>query len=575
MQTNIFLSMTLLFLFSEKMQAQGFFTKITNPNNPITTFYSAGVYRGASWVDVNNDGKIDLFANPNYLFLNAGNGNFTPKSTPIVFGSSTGPSGNSWADIDNDGDIDLVVAKNPASIFFNDGQGNLTDSTAILPNNTSNIAWGVALADVDNDRDMDMVYSIANGFTGNPTPCKYYKREGGIYQKITGYGFTDSLEAYTVPYWSDYDLDGDMDLFIASGPVNNTDYDHCYQNMFKETGNDTLIRLINPLFASQKQDGQCYNFIDIDNDLDLDVCITNYQATPTRMYRNNAGVYAQINASFCKISQQLSNCWGDYDNDGDLDVIITSDTDTLKMYLNDGIGNFSFSPTVFATQIGHIAGATNGDYDDDGDLDVFINGDSLGRALYRNDISNGNHAFVLKCVGVQSNVSAIGTKVKIKTTINGLSVWQIREILAQNNFQGQNDLRVHFGLSAATSIDSVIVMWISGNEQAFAQVAAGTGYALTEGGQLSSTNALFAPIKMPKSFQIFPNPLNDTFTLSFFQKNITSAHLTLIDMQGKIVWKKDMNTQSAEYPIGHLPAGNYILQVDNHGKIEGIKMEKR
>src|SRR6516164_8777958 len=87
--------------------AQGTFTHITDPKNPIATFTNIGGYRGAAWIDLNNDGWIDLFAAPNHIFINEGNGNFDTIKNSITTGAAgnAGAASCSFADYDNDGNI--------------------------------------------------------------------------------------------------------------------------------------------------------------------------------------------------------------------------------------------------------------------------------------------------------------------------------------------------------------------------------------------------------------------------------------------------------------------------------------
>ena len=166
-----------------------------------------------------------------------------------------------------------------------------------------------------------------------------------------------------------------MDLFMASGPVMGIpDYDFCYKNLKIETGIDSLVPMTTELFATQTQDGQCYNFIDYDNDSDFDLCLTNYFSAPTRMYKNTGGIYTSISTAFTTTTTNIANCWGDYDNDGDLDVIITNDNQITKYYRNNGGISFTYLSGGFTTPTA-TNGITNADYDNDGDLDVFTNGD--------------------------------------------------------------------------------------------------------------------------------------------------------------------------------------------------------
>jgi len=164
---------------------------------------------------------------------------------------------------------------------------------------------------------------------------------------------------------------------------------------------------------------------------------------------NDHGVYKPQTTGFSGKSNNLANNWGDFDNDGDLDLMVTSDILRTRYFKNQGNG--SFANPVSLGKAG-AAGISNGDYDNDGDLDIYINGIDSARALFSNGAStNGNAWINLKCVGMASGKSALGAMVMIKATIKGTSVWQMREINAQNSFMSQNDLRVHFGLGDAKS----------------------------------------------------------------------------------------------------------------------------
>jgi hypothetical protein len=128
------------------------------------------------------------------------------------------------------------------------------------------------------------------------------------------------------------------------------------------------------------------------------------------------------------------------------------------------------------------AGVSNGDYYKDCDLDMYINGIDSARALYNNDAStNGNAWINLKCVGNASGKSALGAMVMVKATIRGVSVWQMREINAQNSFMSQNDLRVHFGLGDAKTIETLVIKYPGSDAQTFTKVKSNEFYTNEEG----------------------------------------------------------------------------------------------
>ncbi|MEO6303129.1 MAG: ASPIC/UnbV domain-containing protein, partial [Bacteroidia bacterium] len=362
----------------------------------------------------------------------------------------------------------------------------------------------------------------------------------------------------------------DMDLFIASGPASGTpNYDVCYQNMKIETGMDSLKRLTTPLFAAQKQDGQCYNFIDFDNDKDLDLCLTNYLSAPTRLYLNTGGVYTSITTPFTNTGNNLSNCWGDYDND--LDVFISRDNTATRLYTNLGNGTFTLSTQSLLVPAA-IGGVVNGDYDDDGDLDVFMNGSIGAKGLYRNDTVAGNRKWVnIKLTGVNSNVSALGAIVRIKAIINGNPVWQMREINAQNSFQGQNDLRVHFGFGNAVLMDSVIVNWPLGLTQTFTTLPTNNFYHLLEGNAIVSITGIKKETNLQNEFMVFPNPVNDVLNIKAFNEGKYDYKIIASFGETVLNGKTEGNTT---INILELKAGIYFMRINSDAKNYSYKIIK-
>lgn len=445
-------------LFNRLTIAQ-IFVKVNDQNNPVVTTAMDGNYSGAAWVDIDGDGDDDLYSTKNFLFRNLGNGNFERINDFQSLSASQLGNGTSWADYDNDGDIDLFLSGNPSLVYLNDGMGSFEamDETP-LGSGDDNRGWTGAWADYNNDGFVDLVITHPSGFLGQSIPSRFFRNNGdGRFTKIDLFEFTTLLKPYTVATWSDYDLDGDADLFIGSGPVSFAAVDYLYNNTLIETGTAGFERVNTSPFATDLQDGQVWNWIDYDNDGDLDAFLTNYSSAVNRFYKNNNGSYESLTNALTIGGPYLSNSWGDIDNDGDLDVILTNES-TTRVFLNDGSDTFT-AGSIFN---GAARGNSLGDYDDDGDLDMFVAGSGIGKALYENVSVNGNNWIMFSLEGIVSNKSAIGAKVKIKSTINGIPVWQMREVSAQNNFNGHNSLRVHFGLGNAATVDSVVIEFPSG-----------------------------------------------------------------------------------------------------------------
>lgn len=462
------------------------FTRITDTANPIVTTTIPGSYEGTAWVDYDDDGDLDLFATTEFLFRNEGGGAFSRVTTILGNGQPSALAhGVSWADVDNDGHLDMALAGNPSAVYFNNGDGTFRAAEAVfgLDPNVDNIGWTAAWGDYTNDGFVDLLIVNPAGFLARVTPCHLLVNLGdGRFAKTTDFDFTQRNDAYTVGTWSDFDDDGDLDLFIGSGQVQTADEDNLYRNMLVESGTATLEPLSLAPLSTDLQDGQVWNLIDIDNDRDLDAYLTNYGSAPDRLYRNNGdGSYTRMdNSVLVHQENNLGNNWGDLDNDGDLDVIITNESGNFTHhYLNNGDGTFTAQSSALVEN-SNTRGASLGDYDNDGDLDVFIIGPGSAKALYRNDLAAGNHWLNISLRGSVSNRAAIGAKVWAKAVVNGQPVWQRREVLAQNGFNSHNSLRVHFGLGDAATIDTLRVQWPQGGETVLTSVAADQFLAITE-----------------------------------------------------------------------------------------------
>lgn len=541
--------------------AQGGWTKITSSSNPITTFTSNGYYKGAAWVDINNDSLIDLFAMPNFVFLNNGAGSFTQLTGLNINPSPIqNPGGCSWGDINNDGYIDFITAQNPTELYINNGNSTFQNYSSSIPGLNGFASWGCALADINNDNKLDLLFAQAYGFHGSATPYPsklfYQNTSGFSFTPITGYLFTDSLKPYTVPYFHDYDMDGDMDLFIATGPGGSAGPDYCYKNMKIETGIDTLYRMSIEPWITQLQDGQCYNSIDSDNDGDFDLCLTNYNGAASRFYVNNGGTYNQVTTPFSTTGHKLSNCWGDYDNDGDIDVLIAADNSALNYYKNMGSNNFVLQAPSINVSSGSSS-IVNCDYDNDGDLDVFVHGFGNARSLWRNDTLAGNRHWInLKLIGTISNKSAIGAIVKLKATIMGSPTWQIRQITAQNTFQSQNDLRVHFGLSDATVIDTVFIFWPSGIKEFYSNLNSNQFISIIEGD--GSMVGIKSNDRDIDGISIFPNPSSETVKVKLPDNHLLKT-IKLYDQSHSVLFVDQVKSDFIEIPTRNLKPGLYFI----------------
>jgi hypothetical protein len=233
---------------------------------------------------------------------------------------------------------------------------------------------------------------------------------------------------------------------------------------------------------------------DFDNDGYLDLFVANWGQN-NFLYRNKGdGSFTPITNGIVVadvVRHSQSAAWADYDNDGYLDLFVANGDENPVvgennfLYHNNGDGTFKKVTSGVLVDDGAVSRSCAwGDYDNDGFLDLFVgNGGGAGSLdqtnfLYRNN-GNSNYWINFRLVGSTSNRSAIGAKVRLKATIGGKTFWQLREVSGGGSL-GQNDLRAHFGLGDATNADLVRIEWPSGTVQELQNVAVNQFLTVTE-----------------------------------------------------------------------------------------------
>lgn len=576
---RLIIAVVILLVSNAIVQAQPF-TKIT-AGQIATEVRDAS---GASWIDYDGDSDLDLFTSNrsvgNYLYRNDGNGNFPRVSAGSL--TTINSIGNSWADYDNDGDLDVFTVGFNSVLHRNQGNGTFSNvTTSALGLASSSLAgWGCAWADFDNDRHVDLVIAHAAGSLGASLPNFLFRNKGdGTFERITNSPVVTGLAPYTVPTWSDFDQDGDQDLFIGSGPANGTRArDYLYRNLLKQTGVATFERINEAPLGTDLVDGQVWSWIDYDNDGDLDAYLTNYIGNVAAglrnfFYRNDGGRFTSITSGAIATDAGLSlgQVWADFDNDGDLEVFVAEDNNdgaANKFYQNNGNGTFTRILTApFTTDIAPSWGATGGDFDNDGDIDLYV--PNVLRPtiqapphFYRNDLSNGNHWVKIKLVGTAGNRDGIGAKIRAKATIGGKTYWQLREASSQNTFCGQNSPEIHFGFGDATSIDSLKIEWPLGLIEVRTRLAVDQVLTLTEG-TVSSVD--LAAAASPTTFalqQNYPNPFNAATRIAFDLPVASRVTLKVFEVNGR-----EIATLVNQQPMASV---NHHLNFFGHGLPSGV-----
>jgi hypothetical protein len=428
---------------------------------------------GACAADYDNDGHVDLYLTnfgPNVLYRNDGRGHFTDVTQKAGVGSGLLSASCAFADIDNDGDVDLFVAN-----YVDPDPGKIC---------------GDARA---------RAYCRPDVYSG--VPSVLYRNDGdGTFTEVSKAAGLDRADGKALGVvFADYDGDGRVDLFVANDLTRNFLYHNEGKGTFKEAGLPAGVALASD---GRVRAGMGTDFGDYDGDGRPDLVVTNFESETHSLFRNlGGGLFADATFEsglgpatlpFLGFGVQFL----DYDNDMDLDVAIANghvldNTDLFRstsryaqrnlLLRNDGRGRFA--------EAGRQSGAgfalekvsrtlVAGDIDNDGDLDLLVSNNGQSADLLRNERRGpAGNALLVKLRGRQSNRDGIGAVVIATVGSRQLS----REVRAGSSYLGQSDTRTHFGLGAATAVDRLDVRWPSGRVDALKAVPAQQVVTVAEG----------------------------------------------------------------------------------------------
>lgn len=423
---------------------------------------------GVTTADHDNDGDQDLFVanfGVNRLYKNIGDGRFAEVGADAAVADRRWSTGCSFADYDRDGDLDLYVANYvdfkvdrlppveqamrwrgeevfrgpvglPAAhdvLYRNNGDGTFADVTASagVSAQTPYYGLGSVWGDFDDDGDSDL-------FVANDSKPNFLYRNNGdatftetAREAGVGYAGDGRAQAGMGVAFDDFDDDGRLDLFVTNFSL---DHSTLYRNLgppelgqqgawFSDVSHDGTIGQ-----STWPKVSWGVGFVDLDNDADKDLFIANGHVYP-HLDRHRLGeTYAQTN----------------------------------QLFLNLGGGRFAdVSPQSGAGLLVNKVsrGTCFGDYDNDGDLDIFVAELDDYPTLLENETPPGNHWLIVKTVGVVSNRDGVGARVRVTTG----SLVQTREVRAGDSFLSRSDPRLHFGLGSATLADALEVRWPSGH----------------------------------------------------------------------------------------------------------------
>jgi hypothetical protein len=453
----------------------GTFTDVTDKSGVAGTGYGLGCV----WGDYNNDGFPDLYVTQygkNILYRNNGDGTFSDVTDKAgVGGLDFGTlfhTGATFFDYDRDGYIDLYVGGyanfgpdsqrycnigagmpsscrpmvyggTPAVLYHNNGDGtftNVTKKAGIYQPKGLNLSVGAA--DYDNDGWPDLF--VAND---GLEAFLYHNERNGTFKEtgvpsgmaLTGNGGT--MAAMCISF-GDYDNNGTLDLYISDFQLAS---DHIWRNDGKGFFEDVsdMVGITAPTKHVLSFGG---GFFDMDNDGWLDLFIA------------NGHVYEGVEKVFPDATYKQIN----------------------SLFHNDGTGKF-IDVTHQAGSgftVPHAArGAAFADFDNDGNVDIVVGNNDDPPLLLHNSGAAGNHFVNFRLIGKKSNRDGLGARLRLKA--GGFS--QIREVSAGGSYLSHSDLRANFGLGRATKAETLEVHWPSGLRQTFRDIAADAFYVIEEG----------------------------------------------------------------------------------------------
>ncbi|RQW05535.1 T9SS C-terminal target domain-containing protein [candidate division KSB1 bacterium] len=554
------------------------------PNNMGIQNVTTGRF-GCAWGDYDGDGDLDLFisANPHALYRNDGDTLINVIEQAAIVDTIGGyPTGAVWCDIDNDYDLDLISMNSGVKIFQNDGGvfSNITSESGLSELDSGVQLWQCTVGDYDKDGDLDIAYSgYDQGVTTHPDVyARLLNNDGGVFTNVAEdiLGWQIEVEAWN-PFFVDYDSDNDLDLWLPAirSPL---------ETSLLLRNEASIFVLVSDGLEIESNAAIASSWGDYDNDGDMDLFIITWTGGNTgegdMLYRNDGDIFTDVApdlglAGPGGFSRGL--CWGDYDNDGDLDLLIGANGGTQVLYRNDGSGaDREFVDVSEATGVG-VEGtyrtATFVDYDNDGFLDIYFN--ELEKLLMHNE-GNSNHWLVIKPRGTVSNHDGIGARVRLVT--GDLS--QVRQIEGGGNGGMTAGYPwAHFGLGSAAVVDSLIVTWPMGTVDVETNVEADRFITFEEGTGII-VDVQTKPQQQPSNFvlqQNYPNPFNPSTTISFHVPKKSDIRLILYDILGNVV----QEIAAGEFAAGrhdilfdadHLATGLYFYKLSTDGFAEVKKM---
>jgi len=506
--------------FLDVTQAAGLSYRLTPARRPLRILESVG--SGCGFLDYDRDGLLDLLlvGTPRCaLYRNRGDGTFGDVTQNAGLGAEGPWIGCASGDYDNDGDPDLFITGYTRCVLYqNDGDGRFSNATA--PAGIRMTPWSTAAAFADLDRDglLDLYVGAYAKFgpgakqyctlhkNGIKTSCRpfdydpilgqcYRNLGSGRFEDVTRrWGFDRAHGRNLGVAVADYNRDGWPDVYLANDEIEGDLFQNQKGRGFKNVGVETGTAYNSD---GDRMGGMGVDWGDYDNDGWLDLLVGTYENEPKALFRNLKGEGFESVANPSQILKPTYKqvVWGsllfDYDNDGWLDLLFVNGhvydnvaevlpgrayRQPATLFRNQANGVYApvSSPTLAVPIAGR--GLACGDYDNDGDQDLLIV-DMDGEArLLRNESPRDRHWLQVQVRGNRANRDGLGAVVSVVTDQGR----QTTEVRTARSYASICDPRVQFGIGSAARAREVEVRWPGGGVTRRTDVPAGQVLTLAE-----------------------------------------------------------------------------------------------
>jgi len=471
-----------------------------------------GFIGSVSLVDVDGDGDLDIYASRGYdtspgvttlhldrsmLYLNDGAGHFSRDEANALSNATEPASGSTWGDVDHDGDLDAFVSTElgrPDAFYRNLGGGRFAREQLGEATSTRGGNFTSSWADIDDDGDLDLV---SGGPALEPAePNLVYRNDGGQFVRVTDTPIANGASNPGAVLWADVDNDGDQDFFVANSDISRMSGLSAgaseTSQLYRNEGGWRFTRTAGQGFDEAAYPSLGAAFGDIDNDGDLDLLLAaqpggdlpngQHRRFRNQIFRNDgAGAFTR-DASFS--SPEFSDLasggvFADFDQDGDLDLIVAGFNAGIFLYANDGAAGFT--PVMDAALTGLVtshASMASGDIDGDGDLDVVVAnwGDTPGgkyALVLTNETPTCGQAVRIRLRDAHGAPDPIGARVTLVSRGPHGERRQIREAMGQTTFRAQSGDQLFFGLPAIERPVRLEIRWPGGATQIVQRISTG------------------------------------------------------------------------------------------------------